>query len=355
LNPTTNKQETCTTGNSNPKYGDYDGNACTSGRLYTEFASGAGLTSIQTFFQSFVVSATPTKVTYTGATSGDYHDPVILSAILTLSGTSTGIAGQTIKFTIGTQSCTAVTSASGFAACPPLTLNQVPGPYTVTASFTTSGNFQGSSASTAFIITREETTLSYTGDVEVTDGGTANLSGVLLEDNTTPINGRPVKFVLGSGATAQTCTGMTNPLGVAACSIFPVAQPRGPGSVSDTFAGDAFYLPASASATTTVFGLVNATRLYTFPNPSTVGQSVRLKAIVVAPPGLPSPPLPSTATGTVTFFDLLTPLGTVALDGSAVATLNVTFTSTGSHFITAKYSGDTIFVPSQATVKQNVQ
>jgi len=224
----------------------------------------------------------------------------------------------------------------------------------VTASFAASGNFQASSASTGFTILREQTTLSYTGDVEVTDGGTANLSGVLLEDNTTPINGRPVKFVLGSGATAQTCTGMTNPLGVAACSIFPVAQPRGPGLVSDMFAGDIFYLPASASAPTTVFGLVNAVRLFTSPNPSTVGQSVRLKAIVVAPPGLPSPPLPSTPTGTVTFFDLLTPLGTVALDGSAVATLNVSF-SAGSHFITAKYSGDTIFVPSQATVKQNVQ
>ena len=355
LNPTTNKQETCTTGNPNPKYGDYDGNACTIGRLYTEFASGAGLTSVRNFFQSFIVSATPTKVTYTGATSGDYHDPVILSAILTLSGTSTGIAGQTIKFTIGTQSCTAVTSASGFAACPPLTLNQVPGPYTVTASFTTSGNFQGSSASAVFTITKEETTLSYTGDVEVTNGTTAHLSGVLLEDNIVPIAGRSVKFVLGSGVTAQTCTGMTTALGVAACSIFPVAQPRGPGLVSDMFAGDAFYLPSNAKATTFVFGLQDAVRLSTTPNPSAVGQTVRLVAVVVAPPGLPNPPLPSTPTGTVTFYDLLTPLGTVALDGSGVATLNVKFASTGSHFITASYSGDTIYVPSSATVKQNVQ
>jgi hypothetical protein len=87
--------------------------------------------------------------------------------------------------------------------------------------------------------------------------------------------------------------------------------------------------------------------LYNIENPE--------QTFVVAPPGLPNPPLPSTPTDTVTFYDLLTPLGTVALDGSGVATLNVKFASAGSHFITASYSGDTIYVPSSATVKQNVQ
>src|SRR5204863_660565 len=36
-----------------------------------------------------------TKLTYTGDTSGDFHDPVTLSATLTLSGTSTPLANQT--------------------------------------------------------------------------------------------------------------------------------------------------------------------------------------------------------------------------------------------------------------------
>ena len=119
------------------KYGDHNGNACILGRLYTVFASGAGLANINNFFQSFVVSSTPTTLTYTGATSQDYHDVATLSATLTLSGTSAPVAGQTITFTIGTQSCTGVINTAGAASCI-LTLNQVPGPYTVTASFAAS-------------------------------------------------------------------------------------------------------------------------------------------------------------------------------------------------------------------------
>ena len=248
--------ETCQTGGGAPKYGDYNGNACVLGRFYTVFASGVGLTNVRNFFQSFVVTSTPTTLTYTGATTGDYHDDVTLSGVLTLSGTSAGVANQTITFTIGAQSCTAITDATGAASCT-LTLNQVPGPYTVTATFAGAGLFQPSSASTAFTITREETTLSYTGDTVIANNTTAHLSGVLLEDGTVPIAGRTVVFTLGTGATAQSCSGVTDGAGVVACDIFPVNQPSGPGVVTANFAGDAFYLPSSASATTIIFAFLD--------------------------------------------------------------------------------------------------
>ena len=248
--------ETCQTGGGAPKYGDYNGNACVLGRFYTVFASGAGLTNVRNFFQSFVVTSTPTTLTYTGATTGDYHDDVTLSGVLTLSGTSAGVANQTITFTIGAQSCTGITDATGAASCN-LTLNQVPGPYTVTATFAGAGLFQPSSSSAPFTITKEETTLSYTGDTIIANNTTAHLSGVLLEDGTVPIAGRTVVFTLGTGATAQSCSGVTDGAGVAACDIFPVNQPSGPGVVTATFAGDAFYLPSSASATTIIFAFLD--------------------------------------------------------------------------------------------------
>ena len=166
------------------------------------------------------------------------------------------MAGQTITFAIGPQSCTGITDATGAASCN-LTLNQVPGPYTVTATFAGSGLFQPSSASTAFTITREETTLNYTGDTVIANNTTAHLSGVLLEDGTVPIAGRTVVFTLGTGATAQTCSGVTDGAGVAACTIFPVNQPLGTGVVTANFAGDAFYLPSSASATTIIFAFLD--------------------------------------------------------------------------------------------------
>lgn len=306
----------------------------------------------------FVVKLEDTAVAYTGPTSGDYHDATTVKAVLTDPTDGVPIQGKTVEFVLGsgtgTETCQAMTGPSGLAMCQ-ITPNQQAGPYTLITTFAGNAFYAGSSKLTTFTITREETTLSYTGDVVFTDGLQANLSGVLLEDNLIPIVGRSVKFVLGSGATAQTCTATTNALGVAACTIHPVAQPRGSGVVGDLFAGDAFYLPSNASVTTLIYGFPDAVRLSNYPSPSTVGQTVRLIAVVVPGPGLPDPPLPSTPTGTVTFYDVSIPLGTVALDATAQATLNVSFSSKGKHFITARYSGDAIFIPSSATVIQNVQ
>jgi hypothetical protein len=187
----------------------------------------------------------------------DYHDIATLSAKLVLQGTAIPVTGQTITFTLGTQSCNGVTDAVGVASCS-LTLNQVPGPYTVLASFAGAGNYSASSGSKSFTITKEETTLSYTGPTVISNGNPVTLSGVLLEDGNaaTPIAGRTVTFTLGSGATAQTCNGVTDATGKASCTIV-VNQPLGPGTVADNFAGDAFYLPSSSSATTVLFAFLS--------------------------------------------------------------------------------------------------
>jgi hypothetical protein len=246
--------ESCQTGGGCPKYGDYNGNACILGRLNTVFASGVGLTSVRDFFQSFVVSSTPTTLTYTGATTGDFHDDVTLSAQLVLSGTAAPVTGQTIMLGVGSQSCTGVTNVGGSAACT-LNLNQASGSYTATAVFAGAGLFQASSASAAFTITREEDTLSYTGDTVIANNTTAHLRGVLLEDDVVPIAGRTVVFTLGTGGSAQTCAAITDATGTAVCTVL-VNQPLGPGTVSAVFAGDAFYLPSSVTASTIMFAFL---------------------------------------------------------------------------------------------------
>jgi hypothetical protein len=243
------------------KYGDYNGNACVLGRLCTVFASSVGRTDGPVdYFECFVVSPTPTTVTYTGVTTADFDDAAPTSATLTLSGTSSPVAGQTIKFTIGTQNCSGMTNAAGVASCsPPIILNQIPGSsYTVTASFIGSGNFQASSASRMFTITREETTTTYTGPTVIANGVLTTFSALLLEDGdvTKPIAGRTITITLGTGGTAQTCsTGPTDATGKATCPIL-VNQPLGTGTVAANFAGDAFYLPSSGSATTILFAFL---------------------------------------------------------------------------------------------------
>jgi hypothetical protein len=74
---------------------------------------------------------------------------------------------------------------------------------------------------------------------------------------------------------------------------------------------------------------VTSTALTSSSNPSTVGDSVTFTATVTG----------TGPTGTVEFFDGVTSLGTVALNGN-VATLTTSALTQGTHVMGASYSGD---------------
>ncbi|MDA8240204.1 MAG: Ig-like domain repeat protein [Nitrospiraceae bacterium] len=85
------------------------------------------------------------------------------------------------------------------------------------------------------------------------------------------------------------------------------------------------------------------TALATAVNPSTVGQMVTLTATVS----------PSAATGTVTFMDGSTTLGTAAVNGG-IATFATAALAAGTHPITAIYSGDPNYGISSSPVVDQV-
>ena len=104
-------------------------------------------------------------------------------------------------------------------------------------------------------------------------------------------------------------------------------------SITATYGGNANY---NVSTSTAVSETVNtgaktntATSLGSNPNPSTSGQLVTFTATVS----------PSAASGTVTFFDGASSLGSGALSGG-VATLSTSSLTVGAHSITASYGGD---------------
>ena len=82
-----------------------------------------------------------------------------------------------------------------------------------------------------------------------------------------------------------------------------------------------------------------STGLSVSPNPAAPGQTVTLTAAVA----------PNTATGTVSFFDGTTLLGTNPVS-SGVAALATSSLSAGSHALTAVYNGDANFAPSTSAV-----
>jgi len=79
----------------------------------------------------------------------------------------------------------------------------------------------------------------------------------LKEDGTTAPNpaGQSITFTLGAGATQQVCSGIADAAGIASCTI-AVNQALGPGTLSASFSGDAYYTDAQANAATLVYGLI---------------------------------------------------------------------------------------------------
>ncbi len=221
---------------------------------------GINTTVKQAFFDNVLSLAGPnavaTTLRLTSPTTGDYHDAISLTAQL-VDPSGNPLADMPLAFSLGSQACTALTNASGVAACA-ITPSVAAGTYPLTASFAGTSRLMSSSTSGSFAVTREEAVLAYTGDTSVALGGTAHLAGALREDGQAVILGRAVTFTLGDGAAAQTCAAATDASGNAACSIVGVNQPLGHGTVSAAFAGDTFYQPASASSATKVFALLPA-------------------------------------------------------------------------------------------------
>jgi hypothetical protein len=112
-------------------------------------------------------------------------------------------------------------------------------------------------------------------------------------------------------------------------------------STYDPLTTDQRGLPRTVDGTVDIGAVemqASATALVASANPAIFGQGVTLTATVqAAGPGLPAP------TGTVTFLDGSTPLGTVTLDNSGQASFTTSALAAGSHTITAVYDGDLVF------------
>jgi hypothetical protein len=102
-------------------------------------------------------------------------------------------------------------------------------------------------------------------------------------------------------------------------------------SITATYSGDNNYSGSTASLVQTV-KQPTGTTLTSSPNPSFAGQAVTFSAFIAF----------SAVTGTVTFLDGATALGTGTLSKS-VASFATSALAVGSHSITAAYSGDGAF------------
>ncbi|HEY6963371.1 MAG TPA: hypothetical protein VI408_15915 [Gaiellaceae bacterium] len=285
-----------------------------------------------------------TTFTYTGATTQDYNDGVTLAGNLTVSGTSAPVPSAPVTLSLGTQSCTATTDASGHAACDVL-ISQDPAVVTASGSYGGDSVFAATSGSASFTITKEEASIAYTGATTADYHDPFTASATLVDpDGGAPIVGKPVTFTLGAGDTCGPVT--TDISGHASCSITPT-QAAQTTTITASFAGDVDYVSAADSPPFTITR-EETTLTYTGPTvilqgASGVTLSARLLEDGTTAP-VPSGQLVQLSIGGQSC------IGTTDATGSA--SCSVVFTGPlGPEPLAATFAGDPYYLPSSDTGK----
>jgi hypothetical protein len=263
------------------------------------------------------------------------------ATVSTTSGTPTG----TVTFLEGASSLgTAALDSTGAAS---FTTSSLPvGNHSITASYSGDSNFNaGTSSAFLQIVNLDVPT------VTVSVSPNPSFIGQPVAATATVSASAP-----GSGTPTGTVTfldGLTN-LGTAnlvngQASFTISSLTSGLHAIMATYAGDGGFSQNSGTTGLTANKASSATSLSSSPNPSNFNQAVTFTATVsVVAPGAGTP------TGTITFSDGATNLGSATLDSTGAASFTASSLAVGTHTITASYAGDGNFNASTSSLSQIV-
>jgi phospholipase C/6-phosphogluconolactonase (cycloisomerase 2 family) len=248
--------------------------------------------------------------------------------------------GETVTFKLGANVLGTATLNGGSASftTPALTV----GAKTITAAYGGDPNFPGSKSNTVNQVVNQAptaTTLSsslnpatykqavtFTATVNPTPPGM--LTGTVSFTDGAVLVGNAV---LNSGKALLTTTALTG----------------GSHSITALYKGNYSYIGSTSSALTqTVAPAATGATLVATPNPASFGQTVKLTATVKA--GV------WPATGSVTFMNGLSTIGTGLLNTGGVTTVTTTSLPIGNNSLTAVYAGNTNFLPSTSNAVTEV-
>ncbi|MGD0913008.1 MAG: Ig-like domain repeat protein [Terracidiphilus sp.] len=243
---------------------------------------------------------------------------------------TTGTPTGAVQFLDGTNLLSTQT-VSGTGAASYSTSSLTVGSHTIIANYQPTGSFGASTASLTQVINGDPTSTALTCTPSSIDvGGTAQLTAAVTSASGTPTGS--VSFA-DNGATLAT-PNLAN--GTAGLTYT--------GSVAGTHNIVASYIPTgpfaagSASCSEVVNVLPTTSTLMVAPTTSTYGSPVTLTA-TVAPATLPGP---STPTGTVTFYNGNSSIGSGTLTGG-VASLEISSLAGGNYSLTCSYGGSSVY------------
>ena len=291
----------------------------------------------------FVPPATSTSLTSTPNPSVTGQTITLTAKVAPVTPAPEALNG-TVTFRDGATSLGVVTLVNGSAS---LTISTLAvGSHSLTAAYSGSPDFAPStSAVVTQTVNKGSTSTSLTSAPNPSTAGQAvTLSSTVRA--VAPATGVPTGTVTFSdGATVLGTATLVN--GSASLPVSTLAL--GSHSLASIYSGSANFLASTSPTVTQTVSARTTTSLASTPNPSVTGQAVTLSATV-------SPVAPATGvpTGTVTFKDGATVLGTAALvNGSA--SLSATTLAVGAHSLTATYNGAGNFLAStSAAVIQTV-
>ncbi|WP_460482142.1 Ig-like domain repeat protein [Comamonas humi] len=298
------------------------GAACDVGAVEVVPANQAALTAI----------ATPASIVFNAT-----------SALSTTGGSGTGAVSY------------AVTAGNAFCAITGSTLTGTGvGTCTVTATKAADDSYNATSATADVTVGQAATTTSLGPPAAIVLGQTVDVSAavaVLAPGGGTPTGTITIRD--GGVGAGDTCT-ITLP--ATSCALTPSAAGNQP--LTATYSGDTNFTSSNASAALAVGTRPTAITLANSPNPSRVGEPVNLIATVTLLPAASgageSAKAAAMLTGSVTFSDGSTVLGTVPLDADGTASLVTSTLAQGSHTLTARYSGNAGAAVASVTARQDV-
>ncbi len=274
---------------------------------------------------------------------------VKFTATVTPVAPAVGDPGGTVTFTInGMPFGTPVAVVDGVAVSSKFA-SLSPGTYKVVATYSGDANFQSSVGSldqgNGQNVAKGATAMNVTTDGSPAAYG-APVTFTATVDAVAPATGSPSGLVqfwedgVFLGAGGLSASGLNSSVATFVSSTLG----QGTHAITAVYVGNFNFDGTTASVAQTIANAPSVTGVTAVTNPITFGDSAQLVATVA-----PAVPAGSTPTGSVTFKEGSTVLGTAnlaAVDGSQKASLTVPGWHGGGHAVTATYSGDGSFATS---------
>jgi hypothetical protein len=215
--------------------------------------------------------------------------------------------------------------------------------FTVQVADSTAGTPQTATQSFSLTVAGRTTTTSVGfGADPIVVGQSTGVTVTVMDTEGTgaPVSPTGTVSLTGSGLSAESCVLMPGVSGTSTCSVTVTPTATGTDAIQANFPASSVHQMSGGGRGLTVNPAATAVALVSSPNPSVFGQTATFTASVSAvPPGSLTP------TGSVTFSDGGSTLGTAALSAGGATFATAALTG-GPHTIIAAYGGDGSFAAS---------